>query len=69
MLIRYGIETENKPNPANTPLLTMGTGSLGLLKDLQHLWLMTAEVKLGWVILQQCSRHFGMRNSNFLVYN
>jgi len=36
--------------------LTMNTESPGLLRDLCHLWLMTSDVQLGWVILHQCAK-------------
>jgi|SRR5213596_636770 len=56
MLSRYGKEKENEPGEMVHSLVAMRTGSLGLLEDLRRLWVMTNEVKLGWIILQQCSK-------------
>jgi hypothetical protein len=56
MLSRYGKEKENEPGQMVYSLLGRTTGSLGLLGDLRLLWVMTNEVKLGWIILQQCSK-------------
>jgi hypothetical protein len=56
MLTRYGDREEKEPHRMSYSLLTMRTGSLGLLRDFHDLWLMTNEVKLGWIILQQCAK-------------
>lgn len=56
MRTRYGDEEENEPNRINHSILKTRAGSLGLLRDLHDLWLMTNEVKLGWIILQQCAK-------------
>ena len=55
MITRYGKEEQHEPHRVHYPL-QLRTGSLGLLRDLQDLWLMTNEVKSGWTILQQCSK-------------
>jgi len=56
MVDRYGDEEEREPDRLGYSMLTMRTGSLGLLSDLHDLWLMTNEVKLVWIILQQCAK-------------
>jgi hypothetical protein len=56
MLSRYGKEKESEPGQVLYSLLTTTMGSLGLLGDLRRLWVMANEVKLGWIILQQCSK-------------
>lgn len=56
MGVRYGDEEENEPGRIKHSILKMRAGSLGLLRDLHDLWLMTNEVKLGWIILQQCAK-------------
>jgi hypothetical protein len=56
ILNRYGEEEENAPDHINYSMEMINTGNLGLLKDLHHLWVMTNDVKLGWVILLQCSK-------------
>lgn len=55
-LDRYGDEEENEPDRIDHSILSMRTGSLGLLRDLHDLWLMTNEVKLCWIILQQSAK-------------
>ncbi|MFL5789637.1 MAG: molybdopterin oxidoreductase [Flavisolibacter sp.] len=56
MVKRYGSEEEKEPDRIDYSLLTMRTGSLGLLRDLHDLWLMASEVKLCWIILLQAAR-------------
>lgn len=56
MIDRYGDKEEKEPDRLDYSMLTMRTGSLGLLRDLHDLWLMTSEVKLCWIILLQSAR-------------
>jgi|SRR5436190_10302739 len=56
LLTRYGDKEDTEPHRMDYSLLKMRAGSLGLLRDLHDLWLMTNEVKLEWVILEQCSK-------------
>ena len=56
MLSRYGLGKEYESNPINHSFKIGRTGSLGLLRDLHELWLMTNEVKLVWIILKQSAK-------------
>jgi hypothetical protein len=56
MIDRYGEEENTEPDRLDYSLLKIRTGSLGLLRDLHDLWLMTSEVKLCWIILLQSAR-------------
>ena len=56
LITRYGEEEEKEPNRLGYSILTMRTGSLGLLRDLHDLWVMASEVKLCWIILLQASK-------------
>jgi hypothetical protein len=56
MIDRYGAEENTEPDRLGYSILKMRTGSLGLLRDLHDLWLMTIEVKLCWIILLQSAK-------------
>jgi hypothetical protein len=56
MLSRYAEKQEDEAERFVKSLLTVRTESFGLLKDLHDLWSMANEVKLGWIILRQCSK-------------
>ena len=56
LILRYGDEEEKEPDRLDYSILTMRTGSLGLLRDLHDLWVMASEVKLCWIILLQCAK-------------
>jgi hypothetical protein len=56
MLDRYGAEEESEPYRVDHSLLSLRTDGLDLLRDLHDLWLMTNEVKLCWIILQQSAK-------------
>jgi hypothetical protein len=56
MIDRYGKEEEKEPDRLDYSILTIRTGSLGLLRDLHDLWLMANEVKLCWIILLQAAK-------------
>lgn len=56
MIDRYGEEENTEPDRLDYSLFKIRTGSLGLLRDLHDLWLMTSEVKLCWIILLQSAR-------------
>jgi hypothetical protein len=56
MIDRYGKEENTEPDRLDYSLLKIRTGSLGLLRDLHDLWLMTNEVKLCWIIILQSAR-------------
>lgn len=56
MITRYGEEEENEPERMGYSMLTSRAGSLGMLRDLHDLYLMTNEVKLVWIILHQCAK-------------
>jgi hypothetical protein len=56
MIDRYGEEENTEPDRLDYSLLKIRTGSLGLLRDLHDLWLMTNEVKLCWIIILQSAR-------------
>ena len=56
MAKRYGEEEEKEPDRLDYSILTMRTGSLGLLRDLHDLWVMASEVKLCWIILLQAAK-------------
>jgi hypothetical protein len=53
MILRYGDEEEKEPDRLDYSILTMRTGSLGLLRDLHDL---VNEVKLCWIILLQSAK-------------
>jgi hypothetical protein len=56
LIQRYGEEEDKEPDRLDYSILTMRTGSLGLLRDLHDLWLMANEVKLCWIVLLQCAK-------------
>ena len=56
MVNRYGEADEKEPDRMSYSVLKLRTGSLALLRDLHDLWLMANDVKLGWIILHQCSK-------------
>ena len=56
MIERYGEEEDKEPDRLDYSILSMRTGSLGLLRDLHDLWIMANEVKLCWIILLQSAK-------------
>ena len=56
MIDRYGEEEEKEPDRLDYSILTMRTGSLGLLRHLHDLWVMANEVKLCQIVLLQAAK-------------
>jgi hypothetical protein len=53
---QFGEEENEEHHRIGNPLIKMRSGSIGVLRDLHDLWMMTSEIKLCWTILLQCSK-------------
>jgi hypothetical protein len=62
---RYGEEADDEPDKLHSAIFQRGrTGPLALLRDLQDLYLMTAECDLAWSVVGQAAQ--GVRDSELL---
>jgi hypothetical protein len=65
MIEIYGDQEKKEPDRLNYSVLKLRAGSLGLLRDLHDLWLMSSEVQLCWIILLQSAK--ALRDSTLKV--
>jgi hypothetical protein len=53
---RFGREEEDEPDRLDHSFLKKRSDGLGLLRDLHTLYLLTADTRLSWIVLSQCSK-------------
>jgi hypothetical protein len=56
LIEKYGEKKDDEPKDLSAALFEMRMGALGMLRDLQGLWLMAGEVELCYIILNQAAQ-------------
>jgi hypothetical protein len=56
LIEKYGEKTDDEAKDLSSALFETRMGALGLLRDLQGLWLMAGQVELSYIILNQAAQ-------------
>jgi hypothetical protein len=56
LIEKYGEKKDDEPKDLSSALFETRMGALGLLRDLQGLWLLTGEVEICYIILNQAAQ-------------
>lgn len=56
LIEKYGEKKDDEPNNLSSAVIEKRMGALGLLRNLQGLWLMASEVEMCYVVLNQAAQ-------------
>jgi hypothetical protein len=56
LIEKYGEKKDDEPGDLSSAVIETRTGALGLLRDLQGLWLIASEVEMCYIILNQAAQ-------------